>query len=193
MRPFPSARLQADSLRRFLHERTSNGTNSSQSYLWHAPRLDPAGNRVVRVCQNDFVSAHETLKLFGDYALIINEALNGDQKLKAKVAQADRFNRGGLAVLQNALKNRSVTLTGKLADILASCVADQEFWEAKQKDFDRIHQRPNGRWQVQITIDEVRYSKTFDDLADAQRYRDRMILLGLTIEAENRELMPPDK
>jgi hypothetical protein len=146
----------------------------------------------VRVCQNDFVSAHETLKLFGDYALIINEALNGDQKLKAKVAQADRFNRGGLAVLQNALKNRSVTLTGKLADILASCVADQEFWEAKQKDFDRIHKRPNGRWQAQVMVADVRYSKTFDDLADAQRYRDRMILLGLTIEAENRELMPPD-
>ncbi len=146
----------------------------------------------MKISHHDFVSAHETLKLFGDYALIINEALNGDKKLKARVAQADRINRGGLAVLQNALKNRSVTLTGKLADILASCVADQDFWEAKQKDFDRIHKRPNGRWQAQVMVADVRYSKTFDDLADAQRYRDRMILLGLTIEAENRELTPPD-
>ncbi len=147
----------------------------------------------MKVSHHDFGRAYEVLELFGDYALIIDEALNGDQKLKARVAHADRINRGGLAVLQNALKNRSVTLTGKLADILASCVTDQEFWEAKQKNFDRIHQRPNGRWQVQITIDEVRYCKTFDELADAQRYRDRMILLGLTIEAENREVMPADK
>lgn len=147
----------------------------------------------MKVSHNDFGQALETLGLFGDYNLIINEALNGDRKLKAKVAQADRFNRGGLAVLQNALKNRGVTLTGKLADILASCVADQEFWEAKQKDFDRIHKRPNGKVQVQITVDDARYSKTFDDLKDAQRYRDRMILLGLAIEAENTEIIPSDK
>lgn len=146
----------------------------------------------MKVSHHDFGRAYEVLELFGDYALIIDASLNGDQKLKAKVAQADLFNRGGLAVLQNALKNRGVTLTGKLADILNSCIADQEFWEMKQQDHDNIHKRPKGRWQVQITVDEVRYCKTFDDLADAQRYRDRMILLGLTIEAENRELMPPD-
>ncbi len=147
----------------------------------------------MKISHHDFVSAHETLKLFGDYELLIDEALNGDTKLKAKVAQADLFNRGGLAVLQNALKNRNVTLTGKLSDILATCIADQEFWETKQKDFDRIHKRKNGRWQVQITVDEVRYCKTFDDLADAQGYRDRMILLGLQIEAEHKELMASDK
>lgn len=146
----------------------------------------------MKVSHHDFGRAYETLKLFGDYELLIDQVLNGDKKLKARVAQADLFNRGGLAVLRNALKNRGVTLTGKLSDILATCIADQEFFEAKQKDFDRIHQRPNGRWQVQITVDEVRYCKTFDYLADAQRYRDRLILLGLTIEAENRELMPPD-
>jgi hypothetical protein len=146
----------------------------------------------VKISHHDFGRAYEVLELFGDYELLIDQVLNGDKKLKARVAKADRINRGGLVVLQNALKNRSVTLTGKLADILASCVADQEFWEAKQKDFDRIHKRPNGRWQAQVMVVDVRYSKTFDDLADAQRYRDRMILLGLTIEAENRELTPPD-
>jgi hypothetical protein len=152
-----------------------------------------AGDRALKVSHNDFGQAYETLELFGDYELLIYEALSGDKKLKAKVAQADRFNRGGLAVLQNALKNRGVTLTGKLADILQSCIADQELFDAKQKDFDRIHKRPNGKWQVQITVDDVRYSKTFDDLKDAQRFRDRMILLGLAIDSENTEIIPPDK
>ncbi len=147
----------------------------------------------MKVSHNDFGQALETLGLFGDYNLIINEALNGDRKLKARVAQADRINRGGIAVLRTALKNRGVTLTGKLADILQSCIADQEFWEMKQKDFDRIHKRPNGAFQVQITVDDVRYSKTFDDLKDAQRFRDRMILLSLAIETENREIIPSDK
>lgn len=142
----------------------------------------------MKVSHHDFVAAYETFKLFGDYELIIDEVLNGDKKLKARVAQADLFNRGGLAVVQNALKNRGVTLTGKLVDILNSCIADQEFFEAKQKDFDRIHKRPNGKWQVQITLDDVRYSKTFDDLADAQRFRDRMILLGFAIDSEKSEL-----
>ena len=147
----------------------------------------------MKVSHNDFGQALETLGLFGDYNLIINEALNGDRKLKARVAQADRINRGGIAVLRTALKNRGVTLTGKLADILQSCIADQELFDAKQKDFDRIHKRPNGKWQVQITVDDVRYAKTFADLKDAQSYRDRMILLGLAIEAENTEIIPPDK
>jgi hypothetical protein len=119
--------------------------------------------------------------------------IEGDRKLKAKIAQADRINRGGLAVLQNALKNRGVTLTGKLADILQSCIADQEFWQKKQQDHDRIHKRRNGTFQVQVTIEEVRYSKTFDDLADAQRFRDRMILLGWAIAAENTDIVPSDK
>jgi hypothetical protein len=162
------------------------------SSLRHDLRAYSIGDRALKVSHNDFGQAYEVLELFGDYELIIDLGLHGDKTLKAKVAQADRFNRGGLAVLQNALKNRGVTLTGKLADILQSCIADQELFDAKQKDFDRIHKRPNGKVQVQITVDDVRYSKTFDDLADAQRYRDRMILLGLTIEAENRELMPPD-
>jgi hypothetical protein len=163
------------------------------SSLWHPLRPSSAGDRVVKVSHNDFGQALETLGLFGDYNLIINEALNGDRKLKARVAQADRINRGGIAVLRTALKNRGVTLTGKLADILQSCIADQEFWEMKQKDFDRIHKRPNGAFQVQITVDDVRYSKTFDDLKDAQRFRDRMILLSLAIETENREIIPSDK
>jgi hypothetical protein len=163
------------------------------SSLWHPLRPSSAGDRVVKVSHNDFGQALETLGLFGDYNLIINEALNGDRKLKARVAQADRINRGGIAVLRTALKNRGVTLTGKLADILQSCIADQELFDAKQKDFDRIHKRPNGKWQVQITVDDVRYAKTFADLKDAQSYRDRMILLGLAIEAENTEIIPPDK
>ena len=147
----------------------------------------------MKVSHHDFGRACEVLELFGDYELIIDAALNGDRKMKAKVAQADRINRGGLSVLQNALRNRGVTLTGKLADILQSCIADQELFDAKQKDFDRIHKRPNGKWQVQITVDDVRYAKTFADLKDAQSYRDRMILLGLAIEAENTEIIPPDK
>lgn len=163
------------------------------SSLRHDLRAYSVGDRALKVSHNDFGQAHETLGLFGDYELIINEALNGDRKLKARVAQADRINRGGIAVLRTALKNRNVTLTGKLADILQSCIADQELFDAKQKDFDRIHKRPNGKWQVQITVDDVRYSKTFDDLKDAQRFRDRMILLGLAIETENREIIPPDK
>jgi hypothetical protein len=147
----------------------------------------------VKVSHHDFRRAYEVLELFGDYELIIDAALNGDRKLKAKIAQADRINRGGLAVLQNALKNRGVTLTGKLADILQSCIADQEFWQKKQQDHDRIHKRRNGTFQVQVTIEEVRYSKTFDDLADAQRFRDRMILLGWAIAAENTDIVPSDK
>ena len=147
----------------------------------------------MKVIHHDFGRAYEVLELFGDYELIIDAALNGDRKLKAKIAQADRINRGGLAVLQNALKNRGVTLTGKLADILQSCIADQEFWQKKQQDHDRIHKRRNGTFQVQVTIEEVRYSKTFDDLADAQRFRDRMILLGWAIAAENTDIVPSDK
>lgn len=132
-------------------------------------------------------------ELFGDYSLLIDEALGGDAQLKRRVAQADAFKRGGLQVLQNALRNQGVVLVGKLADVLASCVADQAFWEAKQEDLDRIHRRPNGRFQVQVTVNEVRYTKTFDDLSSAQNYRDRLLLLEFAIEAENREVMASDK
>jgi hypothetical protein len=182
MRLSPSAGWQTDSRRRFLNERTNNGTNSSQSYLWHAPRLDPAGGYLVKISHHDFVSAHETLKLFGDYELLIDEALNGDTKLKAKVAQADRFNRGGLAVLQNAIKNRKISLKPHHADIMATCAADQAYWEAKQLDLSNIHERPNGKWQVQITVDEIRFTKTFSELSEAQHYRERMQQLAFKIE-----------
>jgi len=161
------------------------------SSLRHDLRAYSIGDRALKVSHNDFGQAYEVLELFGDYELIIDLGLHGDKTLKARVAQADRINRGGLAVLQNALKNRGVTLTGKLADILQSCIADQEFWETKQQDHDNIHKRPTGRWQVQLTVGGVRCSKTFDDLSEAQRYRDTM-QLGLAIENKNTEIMPSD-
>ena len=137
----------------------------------------------MKLQHRDFQGSVGAQGLFGDYELLIDLALDGDKTLKVKVAQADRINRGGLAVLQNARKNRRINLTGKLADILASCVADQEFWEAKQKDRSRIHQRPNGKWQVQITVEHNLYTKTFEDLSEAQEYRDRMVLLARAIRS----------
>jgi aminoglycoside phosphotransferase len=50
-------------------------------------------------------------ELFGDYELLIDECLDGCPHLKQKVAVADKRNRGGLAILLNALHNRRVKLT----------------------------------------------------------------------------------
>lgn len=122
--------------------------------------------------------------LFGDYELLIDEALDGDKALKVKVAQADAFDRGGLAVLKNAIKNRGIVLTGKLADILHSIELDHGHWEERQKDLNRIYARPNGRYQVQVTVEHNLYTKTFPTLAEAQDYRDRMLIMAVMMDRE---------
>jgi hypothetical protein len=66
-------------------------------------------------------------EIFGDYELIIDTALNGDEKLKRRIAEADTIDRGGLAVLKNALRNRQVVLPPMLADVMRSCEADQAY------------------------------------------------------------------
>lgn len=115
--------------------------------------------------------------LFGDYALIIDEALAGDSRLKDRVAQADAFNRGGLSVLKNALKNRGVVLVGKLADILRSCELDQAHWEERQKDFANIEVRGRS-FRARVMIDDNVFRRNFPTLRDAQVWRDRMLILS---------------
>ncbi len=140
----------------------------------------------MKLQHRDFLNTYCPPKLFGDYELLIDLALDGDKEIKTRVARADQLNRGGLKVLQNAIKNRKITLRGALADTLASCIADQEFWETKQNDRNRIYERPNGKFQVQITVEHNCFIKTFDELADAQEYRDRMLLLSFAMKCEDK-------
>jgi hypothetical protein len=121
--------------------------------------------------------------LYGDYELIIDQCLAGDPNLKARVAVADKHgNRGGLAVLLNALHNRKARLTSFQQRIVDQLQADQQYWLEKQKAFNHITIRQNGKYQVKVTVEFNRYSATFDTLEDAQWWRDQMLSLGVQIK-----------
>jgi hypothetical protein len=130
------------------------------------------------------------LKLFGDYALIVDIALNGDEKLKRRIAEADEIDRGGLAVLKNALRNRQVALPQMLADIMRSCEADQAYYAELQEDFTNIDKHGNF-FRVRMTVGGVRMTKSFKHLREAQVWRDRMQMLDewidLSVEEVNLE------
>ena len=117
------------------------------------------------------------LKLFGDYELIVDTALNGDEKLKRRIAEADTIDRGGLAVLKNALRNRQISLPPMLAEVMRSCEADQAYYAELQQDFANID-RHGSSYRVRMTVDGERMTKSFKHLREAQVWRDRMQLLG---------------
>lgn len=116
-------------------------------------------------------------KLFGDYDLIVDVALNGDAKLKRRIAEADAIDRGGLAVLKNALRNRQVILPPKLVEVMQSCEADQAYYAELQQDFANIDKHGNF-YRVRLTIGSERMTKSFKSLRKAQVWRDRLALLG---------------
>ena len=120
--------------------------------------------------------------LYGDYELLIDQCLGGDKQLKSKVAQADKHNRGGLAVLLNALHNRQAKLSSFHERLVQQLKQDHEFWLAKQDDHSHISLRSNGKYQVKVVVEFNRYSATFDTLEEAQWWRDRMQMLGAQIK-----------
>jgi hypothetical protein len=115
-------------------------------------------------------------ELFGDYELIVDTALAGDQKLKQRIAEADARNRGGLAVLKNALRNRQVTLPPSLTDILRICEADQQYYDELQNDLDYIDVHGSS-YRVRLAVGGERITKRFDNLRAAQVWRDRLLIL----------------
>jgi hypothetical protein len=117
-----------------------------------------------------------TAELFGDYELIVDTALGGDQKLKQRIAEADVRNRGGLAVLTNALRNRQVTLPPSLTDILRICEADQQYYDELQNDLDNIDVHGSS-YRVRLAVGGERITKRFDNLRAAQVWRDRLLIL----------------
>lgn len=116
-------------------------------------------------------------KIFGDYELIVDVALNGDAKLKRRIAEADAIDRGGLAVLKNALRNRQVVLPPKLVEVMRSCEADQSYYAELQLDFANIDKHGNS-YRVRVTISGERMTKSFKSQREAQVWRDRMVILG---------------
>ena len=126
------------------------------------------------------------LKLFGDYELIIDTALSGDEKLKRRIAEADAIDRGGLAVLKNALRNRQVVLPPMLAEVMRSCEADQAYYAELQQDFANID-RHGSSYRVRMTVDGERMTKSFKHLREAQVWRDRMQLLGEWLDYSDEE------
>jgi hypothetical protein len=125
-------------------------------------------------------------EIFGDYELIIDTALNGDEKLKRRIAEADTIDRGGLAVLKNALRNRQVVLPPMLADVMRSCEADQAYYAELQQDFANID-RHGSSYRVRMTVDGERMTKSFKHLREAQVWRDRMQLLGEWLDYSDEE------
>jgi len=115
-------------------------------------------------------------KLFGDYELIVDVALAGDTNLKRRIALADYNDRGGLAVLKNALRNRKVTLPPSLANILAACESDQKFHDDLKIDLNNIDIRGSS-YRVRMTIGGARLIKNFNNLREAQLWRDRLGIL----------------
>lgn len=116
-------------------------------------------------------------KLFGDFDLIVDLALNGDSKLKRRIAEADAIDRGGLAVLKNALRNRQTLLPPRLVDVMRCCEADQAYYAELQEDFANIDKHGKA-YRVRLTIGGERMTKTFMSLREAQVWRDRMEILG---------------
>ena len=114
--------------------------------------------------------------LFGDYELIVDLALGADLKLKRRIAEADTLDRGGLAVLKNALRNRQVALSPMLADILQTCEVDQHYHEELKADFGNIDKHGIS-YRVRLTLDGTRLTKSFTSLRAGQVWRDRMSIL----------------
>jgi hypothetical protein len=125
-----------------------------------------------------------TAPCFGDYELIVNTFLGGDAGLKRRIAVADADHRGGLAVLKNALRNRSITVTGRFSDILRSCELDQLYHEQRRSDLNHIEARGQS-YRVTITVELNVFRRSFSSLSEAQRYRDWMLLLALQLKQEN--------
>jgi hypothetical protein len=123
-----------------------------------------------------WINSTAELKLFGDHELIVDTALHGDEKLKRRIAEADAIDRGGLAVLKNALRNRQVVLPPMLAEVMQSCEADQAYYAELQQDFANID-RHGSSYRVRMTVSGVRMTKRFKCLREAQVWRDRMQLL----------------
>jgi hypothetical protein len=122
-------------------------------------------------------------KLFGDYELIVDLALNGDSKLKRRIAEADANDRAGLAVLKNALRNRRVTLPAMLADVIRTCEEDQRYYEELKEDLRNIDKHgPNYR--VRLMLAGVRMTKTFTSLRAGQVWRDRMTIFHNQLDDE---------
>ena len=121
--------------------------------------------------------------LFGDYELIVDLALGADLKLKRRIAEADALDRGGLAVLKNALRNRQVTLPPRLADILQTCEADQHYHEELKTDLGNIDKHGTSH-RVRLMLDGIRLTKSFESLRAGQVWRDRMSILLNQLDQE---------
>ena len=121
--------------------------------------------------------------LFGDYELIVDLALGADLKLKRRIAEADTLDRGGLAVLKNALRNRQVTLPPMLADILQTCEADQHYHEKLKADLGNIDKHGTS-YRVRLMLDGTRLMKSFTSLREGQVWRDRMSILLNQLDQE---------
>ncbi|MDC1202310.1 hypothetical protein N8082_07570 [Planktomarina temperata] len=119
--------------------------------------------------------------VFGDYEEIIDEYFSGDQKLKNKVALADERDRGGLQIILNALSNGKITLSPFHEDLIERCKKDQEFYLSKQSDLKNITVT-NGHYRVRVTVEHNRFDKRFNDLIEAQHWRDRMLILNSKIK-----------
>ena len=121
--------------------------------------------------------------LFGDYELIVDLALGADHKLKRRIAEADTLDRGGLAVLKNALRNRQVTLPPMLADIMRTCEADQHYHEKLKADLGNIDKHGTS-YRVRLMLDGIRLTKSFESLRAGQVWRDRMSILLNQLDQE---------
>lgn len=106
--------------------------------------------------------------LHGDFELIIDQCLGGDQELKWRVMQADIDDRRGLAVLKHHLSKRNVEVNGDPASALRSLEKDQEFYESRTSDLRNIEPLPSGSYRVRIKGKK----KTFTTLLEACSYRD---------------------
>jgi hypothetical protein len=124
-------------------------------------------------------------KLFGDYDIIIDKALDGDENLKRRIADADTYDRSGLAVLKNALRNRRITLPTMLAEIMQTCEDDQRYYEELKGDLKNIDLH-GSTYRVRIMLEGVRMTKKFTSLRAAQVWRDRVAILAGQLDHQSR-------
>lgn len=130
-----------------------------------------------------------TFNLLGDYELLIDHLLDGDRSIKAKVAEADENDRGGLASLKYHLGRAKVTIPEHLRQIMRSCELDQENYEEHARDdFKKIEKRGSGKFRVTVQVEHNRFRKTFERIQDARNWRDRMELLSEVVDLENRQM-----
>ena len=124
----------------------------------------------------------QTIALFGDLELAIDLMLNGDPEIKRQVAVADQENRGGYQALLNAMRRKNVKATNSRQErLLQSLAGDHEYYHHKQTDLKSITHR-DGVYRVRVRVEHNRYSKTFSSLFDAQKWRDRMMILNIEIK-----------